>query len=82
MSLTRTEWPLRMAVERGKCLEMAHALRATQPQWFDADRLVAIPTFPAVLNHWGFSGTAILTELGCTLSRVLHGSEEFEYPAG
>lgn len=82
MNEPRTEWPLHMVVERGKCLEMSSALRATTPMYCDADRLVAVPTMPAVLNHWGFSGSAILAELGCTLARILHGSEEFIYPNG
>lgn len=82
MTETRTEWPLHMTVERGKCAEMARALRASSSAYLDGERLVAVPTMPVVLNHWGFSGSAILAELGCTLARVLHGSEEYVYPNG
>lgn len=75
-------WPLDLVVEHGKLLEMARVLRATAPEYLQADPLTAVPTFTAVTNHWGFSGSAILADLGCSLEHVLHGSEEFRFPAG
>ena len=39
------------------------------------------PTHTAALNHWGFSAADVLRELGLDIRRVLHASEEFEYPA-
>lgn len=76
------EWPIRFTVERGKCVEMARALRAGSDAFLASPLLAAVPTFTAVANHWGFSGSDILRDLGCELSRVLHGSEEFTYPDG
>lgn len=81
-------WPLAMRVERGKIRELARALHAASDDNLDVagdDRvgLFASPTFPsAVLNHWGRPVADILIELGCDLNRVLHGSEEYEYPSG
>jgi hypothetical protein len=81
-SLVGKSWPLALVVEHGKLLEMARVLRATAPEYLDADPLIAVPTFTAVTNHWGFSGTTILLELGCSMKHVLHGSEEFRFPDG
>ena len=81
-------WPLSMRVERGKIRELGRALRATDerylgPRGVDGPGLLAPPTFPsAVMNHWGRPVADILLELGCDLHRVLHGSEEYEYPSG
>jgi hypothetical protein len=77
-----TEWPIRIRVERGKCLEMARALRATTPSLLEGVPLRAVPTFPVVMNHWGTVGSDIIRSLGYDLTRTLHGSEEFEYPDG
>jgi hypothetical protein len=75
-------WSLRLTVEHGKCLEMARAVRATSAEYTDSPRLTAVPTFTAALNHWGFSGADLVQALGLDLHRVLHGSEEFEFPDG
>jgi N-terminal half of MaoC dehydratase len=75
-------WPLRLTVEHGKCLEMARAVRATAGEYTDSPRLTAVPTYTAALNHWGFSGADLIDALGLDLRRVLHGSEEFEFPDG
>ena len=75
-------------VERGKIRELATALRATDPalrgaSGVDGRPLVAPPTFPsAAMNHWGLSTGEILEQLGCEVTRVLHGEEEFDYPHG
>ncbi len=75
-------WPIRIRVEHGKCLEMARALRASAAAYLSDTPLRAVPTFPVVMNHWGTVGSDILKSLGCEMSRVLHGTEEFEYPNG
>jgi hypothetical protein len=76
------QWPIAFTVEHGKCLEMARALRTTRDEYTTAERLTAVPTFTAILNHWGFSGADVVVDLGLDIRRVLHGSEEFEYPNG
>lgn len=75
-------WPIAFTVERGKCMEMARALRATDAAYLTGSLLAAVPTYPVVMNHWGTSGSSVLASLGCELKRVLHGSESFEYPSG
>jgi hypothetical protein len=69
-------WPLAFTVERGKCRELESVLRATT-EWSRA-----VPTYPVVLNHWGLSYADVLKELGVDVTRVMHGSEEYEYPRG
>jgi N-terminal half of MaoC dehydratase len=75
-------WPVQFAVERGKCLELARVLRAPAGPYLEGRRLTAVPTFPVVSNHWGFSGAEVLRDLGCDMKRILHGGEEYEYPNG
>lgn len=75
-------WTINLDIEHGKCREMASALRASLPEYTSAATLTAVPTHTAALNHWGFSGADVLRELGLDIRRVLHASEEFEYPAG
>lgn len=82
MSVSERSWPVHFAVERGKCRELARVLRAPAGPYREGRRLTAVPTFPVVSNHWGFSGADVLRDLGCDMSRVLHGGEEYEYPNG
>lgn len=89
-STATQRWPVEFVVERGKCLELARALRAEGSPYLpqlEADGqsgqpLPAVPTFPVVANHWGWSNARVLEDLGCEIPRVLHGSEEYEFPNG
>jgi hypothetical protein len=76
------QWTIELDVEGGKCREMATALRASTPAYTTDVVLTAVPTYTVALNHWGFSGADVLRELGLDIRRVLHASEEFEYPNG
>lgn len=78
----RPQWTIKLDVEAGKCREMATALRASTAPYTSDIVLTAVPTHTAALNHWGFSGADVLRELGLDIRRVLHASEEFEYPTG
>jgi hypothetical protein len=75
-------WTITLDVEHGKCREMANALRASVPAYTTDTALLAVPTYTAALNHWGFSGADVLRELGLDITRVLHASEDFEFPNG
>ena len=81
-------WPLGMKVERGKIQEFSRVVRATNPAYgaknsgVEGPELLAPPTYPVVLNHWGPSGSQALEEVGCDLKRVLHGEESYRYPSG
>jgi len=75
-------WTIALDVEHGKCREMAAALHASDPAYTTEAALTAVPTYTAALNHWGFSGADVLRELGLDIKRVLHASEEFDYPNG
>ena len=81
-STAQPSWPIRFLVERGKCLEMARVLQSSLPDYLQSKQLKAVPTFPVIMNHWGAAGSDFLRDLGCELTRVLHGTEEFEYPSG
>jgi hypothetical protein len=78
----RRAWPVSFVVERGKCRELARALRVRAPECSEGERLRAVPTYPVVANHWGHSNARVLEELGVEVTNVVHGSEEYEYPAG
>jgi hypothetical protein len=70
-------WPIRLAVEAGKVSEFARAVGV------DPSRTsVPLPTFPAVLNHYGTTTSDAMVEMGYVLTRVLHGEERIRYPNG
>lgn len=78
----QASWDVALEVERGKVVELARSLRGTPTLAPDRAGLLAPPTFPVVLNHWGVSFAAILADLGVDVATVLHGEEELVYPDG
>jgi acyl dehydratase len=71
-------WHFELIVEQGKLRELASALHATDPRFASE----ALPTFPAVINHWGGSNREQLIALGFDADRVLHGEERYRYANG
>lgn len=86
MSADRRRWRFEMRVERGKIVELARSLGAHDPGFGTAGdpppTLVAPPTFPVVVAHWGVANREQLVELGYDATRVLHGEEHYAYPDG
>jgi acyl dehydratase len=75
-------------VDRSKLAELARAFGETDPVWHDPEAARAagfdtVPTPPTVTvlaDHWRSGGVAGLVEaIGADLSRILHGSAEWEY---
>ena len=78
--------PYTVTVERGRIKDFARAIGDTNAFYLD-DRVgaasefgdvIAPPTFPITFRDENFDTTALLTELGTDVSRILHGEQEFE----
>lgn len=73
-------------VERGKIFEFARALQITAPEMGGSPEypgpLLAPPTYATVISHWGTANREQLLELGFDPERVLHGEENYRFPAG
>jgi acyl dehydratase len=77
-------------VDRSKLAELARAYGETDPVWHDPqaaqtagfDAVPTPPTVTVLADHWRSGGVAGLVEaIGADLSRILHGSAEWEYLA-
>ncbi|RNL62775.1 hypothetical protein EFK50_13590 [Nocardioides marmoriginsengisoli] len=77
-----------LPVERGKIIEFARSVGATDPSYFDVDfarsrgfaDLPMPPTFSQVVAHWnGGDAAALPRELGLDLARVVHGTQTYKY---
>jgi N-terminal half of MaoC dehydratase len=82
----RRSWRFEVRVERGKIVELARCLGSHDASFGTAgdppETLVAPPTFPVVVAHWGVANREQLFELGYDATRVLHGEEHYMYPDG
>jgi hypothetical protein len=79
--------PFVVDVEKGRLRFFACAIGEDNPIYTDENVAVAAgykaipapPTFPMVLDTEGSSLEGIFSMLGLDLSRILHGSQSFEY---
>jgi acyl dehydratase len=81
---------VRIPVERGKVLELARAVHADDPIYFDRaaaraagfDDIPAPLTFSVVAMHWRErDDDRMVEELGLEVARVLHGEAHWTYLA-
>jgi hypothetical protein len=78
----RTGEPYEFPVERGKVREFARATKARRDSYLDDPRAVTPPTFLASSTFWAGPGTSPLGDGPRYWSRILHGEQEFVFPAG
>ncbi len=71
-----------MPVELGKVREFARATGSVNPDYQSADAVVP-PTFLTTSAFWEpTEGPSLVERLGVDLPRVLHGGQEYSFPAG
>lgn len=79
---------VRFPLERGKLAELARALHADGPVWFDGDAARAAgfesiplpPTVTVLADHWRKDGAlSHAVALGADVERLLHGEVAWEY---
>ncbi|GAA5180602.1 MaoC family dehydratase N-terminal domain-containing protein [Rugosimonospora acidiphila] len=78
----RTGQPYEFPVERGKVREFARATKARRDSYFTDPHAVVPPTFLMSSAFWAGPGASALGDQERDMSRILHGEQEFVYPAG
>jgi hypothetical protein len=79
--------PFVFPIERGKIREFALATGSSHPDYLSALQPVIPPTFLiSSLMFWGYTldcpGDSAFAQLDLDRAMLLHGEEEFEFPAG
>lgn len=78
----QTGEPYEFPVERGKVREFARATRARRDSYFTDPRPVTPPTFLMSSSFWAGPGASPFRDEPRDWSRILHGEQEFVFPAG